>query len=64
MPAHSKGMESRTGSGEPFLVEIIGDTDTPPVERPMRSVISMKLSFSVPISVRHLRTGVMTSVPP
>jgi hypothetical protein len=44
-----------SGSSLPFLLSTEGDTDRPPVLRPMRSVSSTKLSLAVPIWVRHLR---------
>lgn len=47
-------MRKATGSGLPWTLLVKGYTDRPPVLRPMRSVSSMKLSFSVPICVSAL----------
>mmetsp|Transcript_16513 Transcript_16513/g.42337 ORF Transcript_16513/g.42337 Transcript_16513/m.42337 type:complete len:468 (-) Transcript_16513:1503-2906(-) len=48
-----RSISSDTGSGEPLMEEVMGETLKPPVLRSMRSVSSTKLSVAVPISVRH-----------
>ena len=48
-------MRKATGSGLPLTLVVKGYTLRPPVLRPMRSVSSMKLSFSVPIWVSALQ---------
>ncbi len=49
-------MRKATGLGLPLTLLVKGYTDRPPVLRPIRSVSSMKLSFSVPICVSALHT--------
>ena len=53
-------MRKARGSGLPLTLLVKGYTERPPVLRPMRSVSSMKLSFSVPICVSALRIWAAT----